>query len=494
MFISLNQLGPVLPLSIASLLLLLTAVDAIRDRHRPLWLHLLFCAGVFAALTWLLQLAIGSPIAPQFHPTLPSARLWGQVLEVGWWMLGARVVVGLVRLAVVLQNHPRDTQIVADLLAGAIYIAAVLAVTNFVFTVPVGGLVATSGVVAIVLGLALQSTLSDVFSGIAIELEHAYKAGDLLSVEGGVEGQVLQISWRSTQIATAHSSVAIVPNSIMAKSRLENRSAPTPTRSVTVTVTAEASADPRRLLVVLDAAVRACRLPLPQPEPTIDCIGLQGDGITYEVGFSVDQSSSMAPARTEMLAQMHRHLRHAGIALGVPGVAAPPPVSVPTINELLGESDAFGGLAPDEQKRLAGQFVACSLQRGETLLQRGNEPEALFLLASGTAMLTDGGLERRVLSYAGPGDSVGMIALILGGPSRFTATAFTALETYRLDKTSLAELLRERPELAVGLEALAQRGLAWLQCETAAHVDAQIEKPEMFLSRVRQFLHRLAAQ
>jgi hypothetical protein len=125
-------------------------------------------------------------------------------------MLGARVAVGLVRLVVVLESRPRETRIIPDLLVSVIYIATALAVINFVFAAPIGGLVVTSDVVAIVLDLALPSTLSDVFSGIAIGLEHAYKAGDLFSVEGGVEGQVLQINWRSTQIATAHNSIAIV--------------------------------------------------------------------------------------------------------------------------------------------------------------------------------------------------------------------------------------------------------------------------------------------
>ena len=346
---------------------------------------------------------------------------------------------------------------------------------------------------AIVLGLALQSTLSDVFSGIAVGLEHPYKPGDLLWVEGGVEGHVLQINWRSTQIATAHSSIAIVPNSIMAKSRLENRSAPTPMRGLTVAVITDAAVDPRRCLIALEAAVRACRSPLPEPAPTIDCVGLKGDGIAYEINFSVRSSGEMATARTEMLSRVHRHLRHAGIALGVAGVAQPKPVAPPTITELLASSDAFGGLKPDEQDLLAGQFVACARHCGETLLVEGEEPQALFLLAAGTVEMTkrEGGGTPRVLLRASPGDSVGMIALIIGGPSRVTATALTALKTYRLDKAGIAAALRERPELTANLEALAQRGLAWLECEVAAHADPHIERPEMLISRVRQFLHRL---
>jgi CRP-like cAMP-binding protein len=393
---------------------------------------------------------------------------------------------------VVLEGQPRETQIISDLLAGAIYTTTALAVINFVFDVPIRSLIATSGVIAIVLGLALQSTLADVFSGIAMGLEHAYKPGDMLWVEGGVEGQVLQISWRSTQIATPHNSIAIVPNSIMAKSRLENRSAPTPTRGVTVGVSTSATVDPRHGLTILDAAVKACRLPMPQPAPMVDCVGLRGDGVAYEISFAVAASGEISAARTEMLSQVHRHLRHAGIPLGITGVATPPPVAVPTIAELLAESDVFGDLTSAEQKALAEQFVPASRRRGETLLLKGEVPNAVFLLTSGTVELTiDEGERTRVLLRASPGDSVGMIALIIGGPSEVTATALTALQAYRLDKAGIATALRERPELAANLEVLAKRGMTWLKCEAAAHTDMQIERSDMLLARLRQFLHRL---
>jgi small-conductance mechanosensitive channel/CRP-like cAMP-binding protein len=484
--------GPLAPLSLASLLLLATAIDARRDRHRPLWLRLAVRIVVFATLTWLMQLAVGSPVAPRFRTTVPVEYLWTQLAEIGWWMVGARVAVGILRLVVVLENRPRETQIVSDLLAGAIYIATALAVINFVFGVPVAGLVATSGVVAIVLGLALQSTLSDVFSGIAVGLEHAYKPGDLLWVEGGIEGQVLQINWRSTQIATPQNSIAIVPNSVIAKSRLENRSAPTPMRGVTVTVSADAAVDPRRCVTALDAAVQACRLPLPQPKPAINCVGLQGDGTVYEIRFVVGATAEIAAARTEMLSLVHRHLRHAGISLGISGIAPPPSASVPTIAELMVESDLFGPLAPDERALFREHFCAVALEAGETLTREGELPEALFLIAAGTVELTrneHGG--KRVLLRASPGDSVGMISLMTGSASLVTATALTPVAAYSLDKRGIASVLRAHPGLAASLEAQARRGQAWLRCEAAAHENEQIEKPDMLVSRLRHFLQRI---
>jgi CRP-like cAMP-binding protein len=224
----------------------------------------------------------------------------------------------------------------------------------------------------------------------------------------------------------------------------------------------------------------------------VDCVGLRGDGIAYEISFAVAASGEIAAARTELLSKVHRHLRHAGIALGIAGVAAPPPVAVPTIDELLAHSDLFGALTPDERKVLAARFVPASRRRGETLLRMGEVPEAVYLLTGGTVEITtDVGGPTHVLLRASPGDSVGMIALIVGGPSEATATALTPLDAYRLDKAGIAAALRERPDLAASLEVLAKRGMAWLRCEAAAHTDMQIEKQDMLLTRLREFLHRL---
>jgi hypothetical protein len=69
-------------------------------------------------------------------------------------------------------------RLIQDLVVGLIYLGAALSVVAYVFSAPVGTLIATSGVFAIILGLALQSTLADVFSGIALNLSRAYTVGD----------------------------------------------------------------------------------------------------------------------------------------------------------------------------------------------------------------------------------------------------------------------------------------------------------------------------
>ena len=114
-----------------------------------------------------------------------------------------------------------------DLVVGMIYLGAALSVVAYVFSAPVGTLIATSGVFAIILGLALQSTLSDVFSGIALNLSRAYAVGDWIVLSDGIEGRVVETNWRATHLLNASNDLVVVPNSGLAKASSPTSAAPT---------------------------------------------------------------------------------------------------------------------------------------------------------------------------------------------------------------------------------------------------------------------------
>ncbi len=473
--------------------LLLAAVIVPRLRPRwHVWQRVVWRLVTFTLATMLIERTVGSPVQPNYDPTRSGRLFWEQAIDAGWWLLGGRVAVGFVRLLVVLENRPRETRIVSDLLAGAIYVGTLLCIVSFAFAVPIRGLLATSGVIAIVLGLALQSSLADVFSGIAVGLEKPYKPGDLLWVEGGIEGHVIQVNWRSTQISTEDKNVAVVPNSVIAKARLVNRSAPTQIRGDTARLSLDPGAAPEQCIAALDAAVRTCRVLLSEPKPSVACVGLHGDGSSFEIGFFVASNDLLAAARTELFGQVHRHLRHAGIALAVPGTIATVPVQVPTPAQLLDRSDWFSVLDPAHRERLAGYFQPTWRQAGETLIRQGGTPEALFLLASGSVGIRRLDGERDVYRM-GPGETLGAIGLITGEPYPITATALTPVKAFTISRQDIAAAMKVEPGLEAGLETLAQRGIAVLRRGITAQDDAQLEQPELFLARLRSFLRLLAA-
>jgi small-conductance mechanosensitive channel len=76
-----------------------------------------------------------------------------------WWLAASWLVDGIARTVLVFKRRPVETQFLQDLCAGVIYGGAVMGVIASVFDMPISGLLAASGVIAIVFGLALQSTL-----------------------------------------------------------------------------------------------------------------------------------------------------------------------------------------------------------------------------------------------------------------------------------------------------------------------------------------------
>lgn len=194
---------------------------------------------------------------------------WLRALAVVWWLIAARLVATLTALGLGRDARSRQARLFSDLLAGGIYLTAVLIILNSVLNLPVKGLLATSGVIAIVLGLALQNTLADVFSGIAVGLEQPFHVGDRITIADHAEGIVIEMNWRSIRIQTDGEDVATIPNSIVARSQIINRSVPTERRGASIEIPTLSSARSERLVDLVHQALLLCPDILVAPAPSV---------------------------------------------------------------------------------------------------------------------------------------------------------------------------------------------------------------------------------
>src|ERR1700757_2258115 len=158
-------------------------------KHSP-FTRAIVRVGCLILLTILLLSAGILPYRP-LHSTASSVRdaVHG-ALQVAWWLWAAWFLVSCLRAFVIVEHRPREGKLLQDLLAGLMYLAAVFAIIAYVFDLRIQGLLATSGVVAIMLGLALQNTLGDVFAGLVLSFSRPYRPGDWISLDGGLEGRV----------------------------------------------------------------------------------------------------------------------------------------------------------------------------------------------------------------------------------------------------------------------------------------------------------------
>lgn len=96
---------------------------------------------------------------------------------------------------------------------------------SHIFGLDLGPLVATSAAFSIILGLALQDTLGNLFAGISLQMDKSYEIGDWLEVVQGIQratGQVKEISWRSTIMIGLSDEEITFPNRTMANAQISN--------------------------------------------------------------------------------------------------------------------------------------------------------------------------------------------------------------------------------------------------------------------------------
>src|SRR5713226_3841563 len=94
-----------------------------------------------------------------------------------------------------------EVLVVLDLALGAAYILAFIGMLHR-SGVQLSGIIATSAVVTVVLGLSLQATLGNVLGGIALQLDDSIHVGDWLQLPTGQQGKVKAIRWRHTVVET----------------------------------------------------------------------------------------------------------------------------------------------------------------------------------------------------------------------------------------------------------------------------------------------------
>lgn len=103
-----------------------------------------------------------------------------------------------------------------------------------VWKVDITGLLAGLGIVGIALGFALQDSLKNIFGGVFLILDKNIKLGDVVKLDSGEVGEVVDIGLRSTRIRTPDNEVIIVPNGNLSTSKLQNFVLPDITQRINI--------------------------------------------------------------------------------------------------------------------------------------------------------------------------------------------------------------------------------------------------------------------
>jgi small-conductance mechanosensitive channel/CRP-like cAMP-binding protein len=414
--------------------------------------------------------------------TFVFAAILGIVHAEGWarrvWFLAdlleVLVIIDFVAILlfdlVLLALRIEVANIVHDLALGAAYVLALIGILHR-SGVQLSGIIATSAVVTVVLGLSLQATLGNVLGGIALQLDDSIHIGDWLQLPSGQQGRISAIRWRHTVVETRNWDTIIVPNSVLLGEQItilgQRQDQPVQHR-MWVYFNVDFRYSPEEVIHTVEDALQSTPIPhvAAFPPPNCICFDFAREGADsfayYAVRYWLTDLAADDPTSSAVRVRTYVALKRAGIPLAVPGQAIWVSMDDPQHRErkvqrelqhrmqVLEQIEMFSGLTHDDRQRLAEGMQPAPFGRGEIITRQDSAAHWLYILTKGDCEVRvrgEAGAEKLVARLCSP-NVFGEMGVMTGERRTASVVAVTEVECYRIDKDVFKSVLRTRPEMA----------------------------------------------
>ena len=420
-----------------------------------------------------------------------------QLARVGWMLTFTfgviRACVALALKAVRLRSPVATPKILRDVVGFVLYGLASLPILQTQLNLDLRGLLATSAVLSVVIGLALQETLGNLFAGLSLQLERPYQVGDFIRIKEHT-GRVVQIGWRATRIITTRREHITLPNSMVAKEIVKNFSFGYEPVAVDIELGLSYEAPPNQVkAAVLDVLTEVATV-IREPAPQCRTWAYDASSIRYQIRYWVADFAQADSTMEEVYTRLWYRLRRENIEIPYPQnvvhlrnePAAKPEFSAETVMELLRAVDLFTLLMPDELDRLRKELVARRFGKNERVIEEGEEGRTFYLVVSGeVSVRTQKGQE---VTRLGRGNYFGEMSLLTGEPRAATVVAVQDAVLLELDRPAFARMFVTHPGLARQLSALLAQRRTQLRAVAEAGGTSADPVPEAgrILGRLRQ--------
>ncbi|HET6350528.1 MAG TPA: mechanosensitive ion channel family protein [Coriobacteriia bacterium] len=243
----------------------------------------------------------------------------------------ARILAGVVRAYTEREgSRLPSSSIFVNLTRGMVWVLGI-AVLLGTLGVSITPIITALGVGGLAVGLALQPTLENVFSGIQVLASRQIEPGDLIRLETLEEGTVLDVTWRNTAIRTASNDVVIVPNSVIGRSRVTNFTTLDSEHVLLVPVQISPAADldlvERIAYEVADSVMADCEGVVPDAEPSVRFAAITPTGLQLNIAIRVLSYPDRIMVRHELLKRLLERFAAEGVMTAAAAAAVPPPTA-----------------------------------------------------------------------------------------------------------------------------------------------------------------------
>ncbi len=357
------------------------------------------------------------------------------------------------------------------------------------------GLLATSTVVSVIIGLALQDTLGNFFAGLSLHIEQPFHIHDAIQI-GNVLGRVESVTWRTTSLRTNDNSVVIFPNSKLAGESLEVHSFNALNRRI-IRFPAPYSIPPERVIRLTQQTAVTIANVTSERAPIVRLVEFADSSITYELLYWVKDYMLIHDIDSKIKEHLWYIYNRNQIDIPFPvrhvlmeQLESKPAQEEADYERMLQSVVILEPLNDSEREALARSLAKHVYAPGELILRRGEPGDSMFIIDRGRVGIqlsaADGKLQQ--VAVLERGNFFGEMALLTGEPRTADVSALEETEILEIRKPAMKQLLEGNAELAEALShKLAERQLGLDEYSRAMPDEERRAQTRSLLRRIQSF-------
>jgi small-conductance mechanosensitive channel/CRP-like cAMP-binding protein len=434
-----------------------------------------------------------------------ATSLFDSILRVFKILLWMALIIAIVRFVnhLIFSTALRNTNnyelatLLRNVLSIIIYVVAFTTIFKSQFpNTDLSTVFAGSTIVGVVIGLALQDTLGNLFAGIAMQADQPFQLGDVINVNSKATGVVENITWRGVKIRTFQNKLILVSNSILSKEFIEV--APKENLNARITFfNTLYSASPTKTIQLIRDVVRQVENVSAKIRPVVRIRNLGDSGIDWEVKYWLEDYSKYndtdALVRQRIWYAFQRESIHFAFptrTLYMENQELEPNFteSVNEIFERLSNVEIFAPLSDEETQKLAENCEAKIFSPNEPIVRKGQEGKSMFVVHKGSVkiQIIENGIAKTVTTLQ-EGDIFGEMGLFTGEPRSATVVAAEETEVLEINHTAVKPLFRKNPDLMEALSETIAKRRAQLASANEEKTEVKAEKESIFGSIKKYF-------
>lgn len=291
-------------------------------------------------------------------------------------------------------NLAKLPRFVFDIMAFLLIIGLIFFCTKFILNKELTGLLITSTVFSAVIGLALQGTLSNLFSGLALQVASPFKLHDWVNL-GGHEGEIISQNWRSITLLTRENHRVSLTNRFVSEDVIINYSKPSRRELISFIIVLDYSHPPNEVKQIMRDLINEMEEIDLDPINGPVVVDYMDSGIKYAMKYWIHDYADIVRIEDKVLTRLWYKLKREDIIIPYPTqslqmhMMPDPPkpktqLSRKSISSFLSKRKWLKSMDKEKIDKLAKQCEIRLYAQNDLIVRQNDSGDSMFIIYTGS--------------------------------------------------------------------------------------------------------------